>query len=252
MKILSSPAKLMSVEVHPFVNRMSTPKFIDEASTIQKYLKEKTPNYLQKLMDISKKLADENWERNQNWKAKPKAKESAPALYAFKGEVYRALDAESLDEKAVEYLQKNFRMLSGLYGMLKPSDKIMLYRLEMGRNFEFEKNKNLYQFWRERVTENFNKELKKNELILNLASTEYFKVLDEKNLKGKVINFHFHELKSGKPKTITIYTKHARGLMIRYCAEKTCKTLEDVKGFNYENYGFQENMSSENNLVFVR
>lgn len=242
----------MSVEDHPAVPRLSKPKFIDEAKHIQKHLKEKSPDYLQKLMEISKKLADENWERNQKWTSKPKAKESAPAIYAFKGEVYRGLDAETLDEKAVSYLQENFRMLSGLYGMLKPSDKIMLYRLEMGRNFEFEDNSNLYQFWKDKVTENFNKELKKNELILNLASAEYFKVLDEKKLKGKVIGFNFYELKSGQPKTITVYTKHARGLMIRFCAENNCKNLEDVKGFDFENYSFQEDMSSENKIVFTR
>ena len=252
MKIISSPAKLMSVESYPPISRMTIPKFIDEAQKIQQYLKEKSPDFLRELMEISAKLADENWERNQNWNAKPKAKESAPALYAFKGEVYRGLDAETLDGNAVEYLQKNFRMLSGLYGMLKPFDKIMLYRLEMGRNFEFENNKNLYQFWKEKVTENFNNELKKNELILNLASTEYFKVIDEKKLKGKVINFNFYELKSGKPKTIVVYTKHARGLLIRFCAENNCKTLDDVKGFNYENYTFQDEMSTENQLVFVR
>ena len=121
-------------------------------------------------MEISQKLADENWERNQNWKAKPSAKESAPAMFAFTGEVYRGLDAKTLDKKAVDYLQKNYRMLSGLYGLLKPSDKIMLYRLEMGRSFEFEHYKNLYEFWREKVTQQLNSELKSKDLILNLAS----------------------------------------------------------------------------------
>ncbi|MFC6268625.1 peroxide stress protein YaaA [Frigoriflavimonas asaccharolytica] len=252
MKILSSPAKLMSVDNNPKLPKFSTPKFINEATLIQKYLKEKSPDYLKNLMDISTKLADENWERNQNWNAKPNAKESTAALFAFKGEVYRGLDAQSLDDKALGYLQDNFRMLSGLYGMLKPSDKIMLYRLEMGRNFEFEANKNLYDFWREMLTENFNKELKKNELILNLASAEYYKVLDEKKLKGKVINFHFYELKSGKPKQIVVYTKHARGLVIKYCAENNCENLDDVKSFNYENYQFAEDLSTENCLVFTR
>ena len=142
----------MNIENKTDMLKSTTPKFIDEAAFIQSYLKEKSPKYLSDLMEISQKLADENWERNQNWKAKPSAKESAPAMFAFTGEVYRGLDAKTLDKKAVDYLQKNYRMLSGLYGLLKPSDKIMLYRLEMGRSFEFEHYKNLYEFWREKVT----------------------------------------------------------------------------------------------------
>ncbi|HPZ26208.1 MAG TPA: YaaA family protein, partial [Kaistella sp.] len=126
MKIITSPAKLMNIENKTDMLKSTTPKFIDEAAFIQSYLKEKSPKYLSDLMEISQKLADENWERNQNWKAKPSAKESAPAMFAFTGEVYRGLDAKTLDKKAVDYLQKNYRMLSGLYGLLKPSDKIML------------------------------------------------------------------------------------------------------------------------------
>lgn len=242
----------MSVESSSNLLRKSTPHFIKEAEHIQKYLKEKSPAYLRELMHISEKLADENWDRNQNWNPKPAKKESASALYAFKGEVYRGLDAETLDEKAIEYLQKNFRMLSGLYGLLKPSDQIMLYRLEMGRNFEFESNKNLYQFWKEKLTDQLNSEIKTDELLLNLASAEYFKAVDQKNLKGKVINFHFYELRFGQPKQIVVYTKHARGLMIRFCAENEVQTLDAVKGFDLENYLYNEELSKENELVFVR
>jgi cytoplasmic iron level regulating protein YaaA (DUF328/UPF0246 family) len=142
--------------------------------------KEKSPKYLSELMEISAKLADENWQRNQVWKPKPTAKESCPALFAFTGEVYRGIDAKTLDKNAIDYLQKNHRILSGLYGLLKPSDKVMLYRLEMGRNFEFENYKNLYEFWTDKVTEQLNSELKKNEIILNLASNEYGKVINRK------------------------------------------------------------------------
>src|SRR5690606_21407585 len=163
------------------------------------------PKYLSELMEISQKLADENWERNQNWNPKPSKKESAQAIFAFTGEVYRGLDARTMDQDSLKYLQKNYRILSGLYGLLKPSDKIMLYRLEMGRNFEFENYKNLYEFWRHRITEQFNSELKSKDIILNLASNEYFKVLDKKKLKAPVIDFDFYEMKSGKPKTIVVY-----------------------------------------------
>ncbi len=252
MKIITSPAKLMNVENSTEFLKSSTPKFIQEAEFIQSFLKEKSPRYLQDLMEISPKLADENWERNQNWKANPKPKQSCPAMFAFVGEVYRGLDAKTLDKTAIDYLQKNYRMLSGLYGLLKPSDKIMLYRLEMGRNFEFDQYKNLYDFWKEKLTEQLNSELKSKDLILNLASSEYFKVLDRKKLKAPVIDFDFYEMKSGKPKTIVVYTKHARGLMVRFCAETNAKTLNDVKAFNSEGYLIDEERSTENKLVFTR
>ena len=252
MKIITSPAKLMNIENKTEMLKSTTPKFIDEAAFIQSYLKEKSPKYLSDLMEISQKLADENWERNQNWKAKPSAKESAPAMFAFTGEVYRGLDAKTLDKKAVDYLQKNYRMLSGLYGLLKPSDKIMLYRLEMGRSFEFEHYKNLYEFWREKVTEQLNSELKSKDLILNLASSEYSKVLDKKKLNAPVIDFDFYEMKDGKLKTIVVYTKHARGLVVRFCAETQAKTLNDVKAFNLEGYRIHEELSSKTKLVFTR
>ena len=242
----------MNIENKTDMLKSTTPKFIDEAAFIQSYLKEKSPKYLSDLMEISQKLADENWERNQNWKAKPSAKESAPAMFAFTGEVYRGLDAKTLDKKAVDYLQKNYRMLSGLYGLLKPSDKIMLYRLEMGRSFEFEHYKNLYEFWREKVTEQLNSELKSKDLILNLASSEYSKVLDKKKLNAPVIDFDFYEMKDGKRKTIVVYTKHARGLVVRFCAETQAKTLNDVKAFNLEGYRIDEELSTKTKLVFTR
>ncbi len=252
MKIISSPAKLMNIENSSKFLKSTQPHFIEESTLIQKTLKHKSPKYLSELMEISSKIADENWERNQNWKSKPSAKESAPALMAFSGEVYRALDAATLDEKSIKYLQKNFRMLSGLYGLLKPSDKIMLYRLEMGRKFKFEKYKNLYDFWTEKVTAKLNSELKAKDIVLNLASKEYFKVIDKTQINAPIIDFDFYEMKSGKSKTIVVYTKHARGLVARYCAENNVKTLNEVKGFNLENYRIDEKLSTKTNLVFTR
>lgn len=252
MKIITSPAKLMNIENSNEFLKPTQPHFIEHADFIQKTLKQKSPKYLSELMEISTKLADENWERNQNWKAKPSSKESAPALMAFSGEVYRGLDAKSLDEKSIKYLQKNYRILSGLYGLLKPSDKVMLYRLEMGRKFEFDQYKNLYEFWKDKVTEQLNNELKSKDLVLNLASKEYFKVIDKKQLKAPVIDFDFYEYKDGKLKTIVVYTKHARGLVTRYCAQNEVKTLDEVKGFNLENYRIAEELSTETKLVFTR
>ncbi|MDR2205689.1 MAG: peroxide stress protein YaaA [Flavobacteriaceae bacterium] len=252
MKLITSPAKLMNINHSTEFLKLSVPKFIEEAKFIQSYLKEKSPKYLAELMKISQKLSDENWQRNQNWKTNPKSSESAAAMFAFTGEVYRGLNAKTLDKNAVDYLQKNYRILSGLYGLLKPSDEIMPYRLEMGRNFKFDKYKNLYEFWTEKITAQLNSELKKDEIVLNLASTEYAKSIDRKKLNAKIIDFEFYELKSGKPKTIVIYTKHARGLIVRFCAETQAKTLNDVKAFNYENYLIDEKLSTDNKLVFTR
>ncbi|UJF29633.1 peroxide stress protein YaaA [Kaistella sp. 97-N-M2] len=252
MKILTSPAKLMNIENSTPFLKPTTPHFIDEAALIQSTLKHKSPKYLSDLMEISTKLADENWHRNQNWKAKPSAKESAPALMAFSGEVYRGLDAKSLDESAMKYLQKNFRMLSGLYGILKPSDRVMLYRLEMGRKFKFEGHQNLYEFWKDKVTEKLNSELKAKDIVLNLASKEYFKVIDRTKIKAPIIDFEFYDYKEGQLKTIVVYTKHARGLVARFCAQNDVKTLNEVKAFNLENYRIDENLSTESKLVFTR
>ncbi len=252
MKIITSPAKLMDITSTVKFPRTTTPKFIKEAELIQSHLKEKTPEFLSEMMEISPKLADENWQRNQDWKPNPTAKHSSPALYAFTGEVYRGLDAQTLSEDAVSYLQKNYRILSGLYGLLKPSDKIMLYRLEMGRKFKIQQYWNLYEFWKDKITKQLNSELKSKEIILNLASAEYIKVLDKKKLKAPIINFDFYEMKSGKPKTVVVYTKHARGLMVRFCAENNATTLDDVKAFNLEGYRINEEMSKPQRLVFTR
>lgn len=252
MKIITSPAKLMKVENSTDLLKSTTPKFIEEAAFIQSYLKQKSPKYLSELMELSTKLADENWERNQNWKSKPTAKESAPAMFAFTGEVYRGLDAKTLDKDAVDYLQKNYRMLSGLYGLLKPSDKVMLYRLEMGRPFSFDIYKNLYEFWREKITEQLNSEMKKGEILLHLSSNEYGKVINRKKLNHPVIDFDFYEMRDGKLKTIVVYTKHARGLMVRFCAATHAQTLDDVKAFNYEGYLIDEEKSTDTKLVFTR
>lgn len=253
MKLITSPAKLMNTGNTTDFLTPSTPTFIEDAALIQTHLKEKTPQYLSELMEISAKLADENWQRNQVWKKNPSSKESAPALFAFTGEVYRGLDAKTLSKDAVAYLQKNHRILSGLYGLLKPSDKVMLYRLEMGRPFQFENYKNLYEFWSDKITETLNSQLKKGEILLNLASVEYAKVINRKKLLHTIVDFDFYQIQpDGKLKNIVVYTKHARGLVARFCAETNAQSLNDVKAFNYEGYRINEEQSTDTKLVFVR
>lgn len=252
MKILLSPAKLMNVEYQENILRNSTPKFIEKSRFIQSYLRKKTPEELQDIMKISDKLADENWQRNQDWTAKPSAKKSTQALFAFQGEVYRGLDANSLNEKELTYLQDHLLMLSGLYGVLKPSDRIMLYRLEMGSKFSFDKYKNLYDYWKETLTEYLNSQIKSSDFILNLASNEYAKALDKKNIKAPFIEVDFKEMKNDSLKTIMVYAKNARGRMARFCAEKNVKSLDDVKAFSEDNYLLNEELSTEHHFVFTR
>jgi cytoplasmic iron level regulating protein YaaA (DUF328/UPF0246 family) len=166
--------------------------------------------------------------------------------------VYRGLDAYTIPKEKVEQLQDTVRIISGLYGILKPLDLIQPYRLEMGTKFPVGKSKNLYDFWKKQVTKALNDELKDDELFLNLASNEYFKAIDVKALKVPVVNIDFKEFKNGEYKTIGIFAKLARGLMTRYIIDTNAKTLDDIKGFNYEGYALSAQLSSENNLVFTR
>src|SRR5690606_39409507 len=175
-----------------------------------------------------------------------------PAIYAFNGDVYRGLDAYTISNDKINQLQDKVRILSGLYGLLKPLDLIQAYRLEMGTKFPVGKNKNLYEFWKKSIAKSLNNELEDNELFLNLASNEYFKAIDAKALKVPVINIDFKEFKNGDYKTIGIFAKLARGLMARYIIDTNAETLDAVKGFNTEGYGFSEQLSNKTTLVFTR
>jgi len=252
MKILLSPAKLMSLETEGNWKKSSSSKFLSESEIVMDELRNKSPKDLEKLMSISSDLAEMNMERNLNWKTKPSKKDSLQSVLAFKGEVYRGLDAETLSEEAQDYLNENLFILSGLYGILKPSDRVMLYRLEMGSKLDVNGSKNLYGFWKEKLTEYVNSKLKKNEILLNLASVEYSKVLDDKVLKSPKIEVDFLDFKNGQLKPIMVYFKQARGMMARYCAENNVSTLNEVKLFNENNYSFDEKLSTETKLTFVR
>lgn len=252
MKLVLSPAKSLDFESKLPTTKTSEGQFLSDSERINKLLKKKSARSLSKLMSISDDLAQLNYQRNQEWQL-PFTKDNArPAVYAFNGDVYRGLDVYTLDTKNIDKLQDTVRILSGLYGVLKPLDLIQPYRLEMGTKLSIGKNKNLYEFWKKKVTKALNEELEDNELFLNLASNEYFKAIDSKTLKVPVIEIDFKELKNGDYKTIGIYAKLARGLMARYIIDTNAKTLEDIKGFNLENYRFHEQLSKENRLVFTR
>ena len=252
MKIVISPAKSLDFESKLPTEKHSDAVFLLEAERISKILKKKSPKMLSKLMGISNNLADLNWQRNQDWSLPFTKNNSRQALYAFSGDVYRGLDAYTIPENKIDKLQSTLRILSGLYGILKPLDRIQPYRLEMGTKISIGKNKNLYEVWKKKIVKSLNDELKDDELFVNLASNEYFKAVDKKALKVPVITPVFKELKNGEYKTIAIFAKLARGLMTRYIIDNEIDTLQGLKGFNYEGYNFSEKLSSENELVFIR
>lgn len=252
MKIVISPAKSLNYEKTVPVTTYTEPQFLKQAATIQNTLKKKKPNELSELMDISAKLAELNWQRNQDWHLPFTTENARQAVYAFDGDVYTGLDVYTLPEEKVNNLQDKLRILSGLYGLLKPLDLMQAYRLEMGTAMPIGKNKNLYEFWKKTITKALNDELQKDELFLNLASNEYFSAVDAKALKVPVITPEFKDYKDGKLKMISFFAKKARGLMVRYIIDTNAETVDDLKGFNYEGYAFDANLSKGNTLVFTR
>jgi cytoplasmic iron level regulating protein YaaA (DUF328/UPF0246 family) len=197
-------------------------------------------------------LGQLNYERNQEWELPFTLDNARQAIYAFNGDVYRGIDAYTIEQDKLDKLQETVRILSGLYGVLKPLDLIQPYRLEMGTKMSVGKNKNLYEYWQKKITQALNDELEENELFINLASNEYFKAIDKKALKVPVIDIEFKEFKNGKYKVIGFYAKYARGLMTRFIIDTNANTIEDIKGFNLENYRLSEELSTDSKLVFTR
>ena len=187
-----------------------------------------------------------------NWSLPFTKKNARQAVYAFSGDVYRGLDAYSIDDDKIDFMQSTVRIISGLYGLIKPLDLIQPYRLEMGTKLSFDNNKNLYDYWREKITNQLNLELSENEPVLNLASNEYFKAIDSKVLKSDVYSANFKQFKDGNYKTIAIFSKKARGMMTRYIIDNNITDISSLKSFNYDGYVYHENLSSEKELIFSR
>jgi cytoplasmic iron level regulating protein YaaA (DUF328/UPF0246 family) len=252
MKLVISPAKSLNYESDLPTSVNTVGCFMGEAQQLNTLLKKKSAKALSELMHISPNLGQLNYERNQQWTIPFTSKNARPAVYAFSGDVYRGLDAYTIDESKLETLQNSVRIISGLYGILKPLDLVQPYRLEMGTKFPVGKSKNLYEFWRKKVTTALNDELKDGELFVNLASQEYFKSIDVKTLKVPVIHVDFKEFKNGQYKTIAIFSKLARGYMTRYIIENAVETVEGLKPFATEGYAFDSNLSTDTKLVFTR
>ena len=252
MKIVISPAKSLDFETQVPTTKFTEGIFLNEAEKLNSVLKKKTPKKLSELMSISPKLGELNWQRNQDWHVPFNLENARQAVFAFKGDVYIGLNAYTLSENQLEQLQHKLRILSGQYGILKPLDLMQPYRLEMGTKLKVGQKDNLYQFWGESVTNTINEELNEDEVFVNLASNEYFKVVKPKLLKVPVITPVFKDYKDGKLKIISFFAKKARGLMVRYIIDNNIENIENLKGFNYEGYAFDSNLSSENELVFTR
>ena len=252
MKIVISPAKSLNLDKELPTQLHTESAFLKQAETIQKTLKKLKPKQLMELMHISEKLGDLNWQRNQDWQTPFTNENARPAVFTFDGEVYTGLDVYSLPKEKLDVLQDKLRILSGLYGLLKPLDLIKAYRLEMGTSINIGTKKNLYEFWKKTITDTLNSELENDELFVNLASNEYFSAVDVKKLKVPVITPEFKDYKDGKLKMISFFAKKARGMMVRYIIDTNAETIEDLKGFNYEGYAFDSNLSEGNKLVFTR
>ena len=253
MKIVISPAKTLDFESPLPTSRHSEFAFANEASRIHKVLASKKPASLRRLMDISEDLAQLNWDRNQAFSLPFTPENARPAVFAFSGDVYQGLDAYSLTPAQIDRMQDTLRILSGLYGMLKPLDLIQPYRLEMGTSLKVGTRKNLYEFWKKPLTNHLNAEMDEGELLVNLASAEYFGALDARQLKANVVTPVFKDWSKDQLRVISFFAKKARGAMVRYILETDAKTREDLLGFDVEGYRFSPGHTQrEDQPVFVR
>ena len=254
MLIVLSPAKSLDYKTPVKVKAPTLPEFASESAKLIAELKKLAPQDVAKLMSLSDQLAVLNVGRYRDWSKKFTTENSKPAIYAFDGDVYDGFDVKSLNAKALDFAQDHVRILSGLYGVLRPLDLMQAYRLEMGTSFKNARGKDLYAFWGARVTDSLKAALEKQKkpVLLNLASEEYFKVLQPKDLDCPVISPVFQDAKDGKYKIISFYAKRARGLMARYVVENRITDPVDLKGFNLDGYKYFAADSKLDKPVFRR
>jgi len=254
MIIVISPAKSLYDRCPIRFDKYTELDFLPEAEKIVSVMKKKKPDQLAKLMDISPKLAELNFQRFQAWTTPFTPENSWQSVLMFNGDVYQGLKAETFSASDFEIAQQKLRILSGVYGLLKPLDLIQPYRLEMGTNVSVARKKNLYDFWKVKITAKLNQELEETDqkLLINLASTEYFSVLDTKKLKARIITPSFKENKNGKYQMVSFFAKRARGLMSRFIIQNNISDPEEMKAFDWEGYYFNNQLSGENDWVFTR
>ena len=256
MQIVISPAKSLDYET-TLSNRnysYSKYRFVDEPQKLVGKLNSYSVSELASLMKVSDKLAELNYMRYKEWHYPFELEKGRQALFAFKGDVYVGLDAFSLNDEDVDYIQNKLSILSGLYGLLRPLDLIMPYRLEMGTKLSYEGAKDLYAFWGDKITQLLNQDIQKHghEFLINLASNEYYKSIKNKELCVPVITPVFKDLKNGKYKIVSFYAKKARGLMTRFIVQNRIENPEELKAFDAEGYYYNNQLSKENQPVFTR
>ena len=252
MKFILSPAKSLNFDKQSVVTDYSSISFPDKTEKIMKKLKKLSAKQIGELMKVSANISDLNFERFQSFSTEFTEENAKQAVLAFDGPAYKAMDALTFDKADFTFAQENLRILSGLYGVLRPLDLIQPYRLEMSTRIAISaKEKNLYEVWKETSTAKLNEELN-GSVLVNLASNEYFKSIDTKKLNGDLLTIGFKDFKNGQYKTIMTYAKSARGLMSRYIIKNKITDTEGLRGFDYENYVFNNELSSNNEFMFTR
>jgi cytoplasmic iron level regulating protein YaaA (DUF328/UPF0246 family) len=253
MIVLISPSKTLDFAKKSGVD-FTIPDFLNESVKLINNLQKLSVPNICKLMDISPKLGELNFQRYQDFHTPFTQENAKQAIYAFMGDVYEGLDATSLTKPNIKYAQKHLRIISGLYGLLRPLDLIQPYRLEMGTKFANKSGKNLYEFWGDKITNKLNELLKddKTPIIVNLASVEYFSAINKKILNGNIVTPIFKENKNGSYKVIALFAKKARGTMASYIIKNKVDSIAGLKKFSEDGYKFNSSLSSKNELVFVR
>lgn len=254
MIVLVSPAKTLDFNSPPATAKESEPRFMDDSAKLIKALRQLSPPEISKLMKLSDKLSELNYHRYQTWRKKPTAKNTRQAILAFKGDVYMGLQAETFASADFNFAQRHLRILSGLYGLLRPLDKIQAYRLEMGTAFKTGTAKNLYEFWDDKLTQQLNQDIQncKAKAVVNLASNEYAKAIRFVKITTPVVSPVFKESKNGQLKIISFFAKKARGLMAAYIIKNRLTNSEDILTFNEDGYCYNSALSTPHQPVFIR
>ena len=254
MLVTLSPSKGQDFEEPALSKKYSKPADLKDSELLIKELRKINSKQLQEMMDVSENIAELNVDRYKTFKTPFTTKNAKQAIFAFKGDVYSGLELSSFDEDDYAYAQDHLRILSGLYGCLRPLDLIQPYRLEMKTKLKNERGDNLYQFWDDRITKSINKELKKQEqaVLVNLASNEYFKSVKPKLLEGRLLNINFKETKNGKTRVVAIFAKRARGMMADYIIRNRIENPEDLKKFRLGGYKFNKELSDDKQWTFER
>jgi cytoplasmic iron level regulating protein YaaA (DUF328/UPF0246 family) len=252
MLVVVSPAKKLDFETECPQSTQTTPAFLKMTNVLAKELKKLQTTDIGKLMKLSLNLSELNFKRFQSFKPIYNPSTSKQAVFAFNGDTYTGLDVKSFNDKDLVVAQQKLRILSGLYGLLRPMDLIQPYRLEMGTRFKFNDYKNLYDYWKDSVTTKLNEDLEEQKILINCASTEYFSVVNTKELSTKVITPVFKELRNGELKIISFSAKRARGMMAKYIIKNNLTKPSDLKNFKEDKYSFSKEYSNDSEYVFVR